>query len=244
MQKLIHNVYKQIILNLVMDDNPKHIAIILDGNRRWAKEKGIMPWEGHKAGFDRLKDLFKWIKELDIKELSLYCFSIQNFDRDPNEIDFLMNIFEKAAKDIVKDKDVHKDKVKVRFIGRLNMLPEKVQKAAKKAMESTKDYDNYFINFCVAYGGREEIIDGINKAIKNGVKKVDEKDFAKYLYIQSDPDIVIRTSGEKRLSNFLTWHTTYSEWFFLDKYWPDFSKNDLIKIIDGFKKTRQRRFGK
>jgi len=229
---------------LPMEENPKHIAFILDGNRRWAKEKGLMPWEGHKAGFDKLKDLSRWAKELDVKEISLYCFSIQNFDRDKKEIDFLMGIFEKAAKDIIKDKDIHKDRVKVRFIGRLDMLPENVQKAANDVMESTKDYNDYIVNFCVAYGGREEIIDGINKAIRSGAKKVDEKTFGRYLYNESCPDIVIRTSGEKRLSNFLTWQTTYSEWFFIDKYWPDFSKEDLIKIISEFNEKRKRRFGK
>ena len=227
-----------------MVEEPKHIAIILDGNRRWARAQGKMPWDGHKAGFDKLKDLFKWTKELNIKELSLYCFSTQNFDRDPKEVSFLMDIFERAAKDVLKDKDIHNDKVKVRFIGRLSMLPEKVQKAAKEAMESTKDYDNYIVNFCVAYGGREEIIDGVNKVLKEGIDKVDEETFKKYLYINSDPDIVIRTSGEHRLSNFLTWHTTYSEWFFLEKPWPAFEKEDLINCIEEFKEKRNRRFGK
>lgn len=227
-----------------MNDTPQHIGIILDGNRRWAKSKGMMPWDGHKAGFDKLKNLFKWSKELGIKELSLYCFSIQNFDRDPKEIDFLMNIFERAAKDILKDKDVHEKKVGVRFIGRLGMLPERVQKAVKEAMEATKDYNSYIINFCVSYGGREEIIDGINKAIKDGTRSVDENTFSKYLYIQSDPDLIIRTSGEYRLSNFLTWHSTYSELFFIEKHWPDFEKEDLVRIIDEFKEKRARRFGK
>lgn len=223
---------------------PKHIGIILDGNRRWARAHGKMPWEGHKAGFDKLKDMLKWAKELNIRELSLYCFSIQNFERDPKEVSFLMNIFEKAAKDIVKDKEVHNDKVKVRFVGRLGMLPEKVQKAAVEAMEATKNYDNYVVNFCVAYGGREEIVDGINEAIQEGCKKVDEATFSKYLYMQSDPDLIIRTSGEKRLSNFLLWHSNYSELFFLEKHWPDFEKQDLINVINEFKVQRERRFGK
>jgi tritrans,polycis-undecaprenyl-diphosphate synthase [geranylgeranyl-diphosphate specific] len=227
-----------------MNEGPKHIGIILDGNRRWAKSKGMMPWDGHKAGFDKLKEVFRWAQELGIKELSLYCFSTQNFDRDPKEVSFLMDIFEKAAKDIAKDKDIHKNKVKIRFIGRLEMLPKNVQKAAKEAMEETKDYNNYIVNFCVAYGGREEIVDGINKALKEGIKNVDEKTFSKYLYIQSDPDIIIRTSGEKRLSNFLMWHSAYTELFFLDKHWPDFSKEDLANVVNEFKEKRSRRFGK
>jgi tritrans,polycis-undecaprenyl-diphosphate synthase [geranylgeranyl-diphosphate specific] len=230
------------------DNNPKHIALILDGNRRWAKDKGRMPWDGHKAGFDKLKELFRWARELNVKELSMYCFSVKNFNRDPKEVKFLMDIFEKAAKNIVKDKEVHDNKVKVRFIGRLDMLPEKVQKAVQEAMESTKDYDNYIVNFCVAYGGREEIVDATNKVIqdvKDGkIDKVDDETIKNYMYINSDPDIVIRTSGEYRLSDFMTWHSVYSEWFFLDKHWPDFSKEDLVKCIKEFKEKRSRRFGK
>lgn len=227
-----------------MDEKPLHVGIILDGNRRWAKNKGLMPWDGHKAGFDKLKELFEAAKEAEIKELSLYCFSTQNFSRDKKEVDFLMTIFVKAANDLLKDKKVHEDKVKIRFIGRLHMLPEKVQKAAKEVMEATKDYDNYIANFCVAYGGREEIVDAVNKVLKAGVDKVDEKTFEDYLYIQSSPDLIIRTSGEQRLSNFLTWHSAYSEFFFLEKHWPDFSKEDLLKIVKEFKEKRQRRYGK
>ena len=145
-----------------MPEKPKHIGIILDGNRRWAKNNGKMPWDGHKAGFGKVKDLLKWQRELGIKELSLYCFSIQNFDREKKEIDFLMSIFEKAAKDALNDEEVHENKVKIRFIGRLYMLPEKVQEAAKKVMEATKDYNNYRGNFSMNEGGRKEIVDSNN----------------------------------------------------------------------------------
>ncbi len=224
-------------------EGPKHIGIILDGNRRWAKAHGLKPWDGHEAGFKKLKELFTWAKEFDIKELSLYCFSVQNFDRDPKEVEFLMNIFVRAAKDALKNEDVHKNKIKIRFIGRLEMLPMKVQEAAKEVMEATKDYDDYIVNFCVAYGGREEIVDGINKLLKEGVKSVDEKSFGKYLYFDSDPEIIIRTSGEHRLSNFLTWHSVYSEFFFIEKHWPEFDKEDLAKIIEEFNEKRERRFG-
>ena len=229
------------------DNYPKHIGIILDGNRRWAKQKGLKPWDGHEEGFKKLKELFKLAKEFDIKEMSLYCFSMQNFNRDPKEVEFLMKIFERAAKETLKNEDVHKNKVKIRFIGRLNKLTENVQKAAAEVMEATKDYDNHIVNFCMAYGGREEIIDGVNKVIndvKEGkISEVDEDSFSKYLYIQSDPDLIIRTSGEKRTSNFLLWHSNYSEWFFIDKHWPDFSKEDLQKVIDDFVEKRNRRFG-
>jgi len=226
---------------------PKHIGFILDGNRRWAKSRGLKPWEGHNKGFDKLKEVLAFLPEFNLKEISLYCFSIQNFNRSKIEVDFLMDIFVKAAKQILDDEDVHKNKIKIRFVGRLEMLPEKVQKAIAEVMDATKDYDQYIVNFCVAYGGQEEIVDGVNKLIddvKSGkVDKVDEESFAKYLYIQTEPDLIIRTSGEQRLSNFLTWHSVYSEFFFLEKHWPDFSKEDLKKIIDEFTGKRERRFG-
>ena len=232
------------------DNYPKHIGIILDGNRRWARQQGKMPWDGHKVGFDKLKSLLRWAKKLDIKELSLYCFSTQNFKRDKLEVAFLMKIFAQAAKDVLKDKFIHDNKVRVRFIGRQHLLPEKVQAAAKKAMEATKNYNNLVVNLCVAYGGREEIVDGARQAARDvqegkiSPEEIDEESFRKYLYLQKDPDLIIRTSGEHRLSNFLTWHSTYSEWFFLEKHWPAFEKQDLVNIIKEFQEKRKRRFGK
>ncbi len=227
---------------------PRHVGIILDGNRRWAKKRLLKPWAGHDAGFDKLKKLFKWSKELGIKELSLYCFSMKNFQRDSREVDFLMKIFVRAANDVLTDKEVHEDKVRVRFIGRLHLFPEHVQEAFQKAMDATKDYKNFAVNLCVAYGGREEIIDGVNKAIadaKEGkIDSIDEKGFSKYLYIDNDPDLIIRTSGEFRTSDFLTWHASYSEWFFINTCWPDFEKEDLANIVQEFREKRQRRFGK
>lgn len=227
---------------------PRHIGIILDGNRRWAKKRLLKPWDGHDAGFDKLKKLFQWAKELGIRELSLYCFSMKNFQRDKKEVDFLMKIFIRAANDVLTDKDVHEDKVKVRFVGRLHLLPGNVQEAFRKAMEATKDYSNYLVNLCVAYGGKEEILDGVNRAIADAKEgkadSVDEEGFSKYLYIQSSPDLIIRTSGEQRTSDFLTWHAGYSEWFFLDKHWPDFEKEDLANAVKEFREKRHRRFGK
>jgi len=229
------------------DSYPKHIGIILDGNRRWARQRGLKPWEGHDRGFEKLKEVVRFLPEFNIKEMSLYCFSMQNFSRSKMEVGFLMDIFVKAAKQVLEDEDVHKNRMKIRFIGRLGLLPEKVQKAIAEVVEATKDYDRHILNFCVAYGGQEEIIDGVNRAIADAkagkIDKVDEKGFAKYLYIDSPPDIIIRTSGEQRLSNFLMWHSAYSELFFIQKHWPDFSKEDLKKIIDEFVEKRNRRFG-
>jgi len=232
-----------------MDKRPKHVGIILDGNRRFAKRLMKAPWEGHEIGFNKLKQLFQWCKELDIKELTLYCFSIQNFNRPKKEFDYLMDIFERAGNEAVNNEDVHKNKIRVKAIGRIYLFPEKVQKALEKVEEATKDYSDYKINLALAYGGREEIIDAIKKigrGIEDGkinVKDLDEKSFSKFLYMASEPDLVIRTGGDHRTSNFLAWQSTYSEWIFLEKTWPEFEKEDFIKCINDYSK-RERRFGK
>jgi len=228
---------------------PKHIGIILDGNRRFARRLMMEPWKGHELGFEKLKQLYKWCKELGIKELTLYCFSMQNFNRPKREFDFLMDIFVKAGNDAVTNEDIHKNKVKINVIGRPHLFPEKVQEAMKKAVEATKDYNDFIVNLAIAYGGREEIVDGIKKLatdLKEGkinVEDIDEKRFSEYLYLNSDPDLIIRTGGAHRTSNFLVWQSIYSEWIFPEKFWPEFEKEDLIKCIDAYM-GRERRFGK
>jgi len=227
------------------ENYPKHIGIILDGNRRWAKENNLPPWEGHRAGFKKIKDLQKWMIDLDIKELTLYCFSTQNFDRDPKEVFFLMKIFEQAFRDAIKDKDVIKHQIKINHIGRLFMLPKSLQNLIKKAVDVTKGHNNYKVNFAIAYGGQEEIVDAVKKLdlAKIDISKLTPEIFRKYLYLNSYPEIIIRTSGEQRTSNFLIWQQAYSEWFFPKVYWPGFTKNDLKVIIEEYL-NRNRRFGK
>ena len=228
---------------------PKHVGIILDGNRRFAKRLMLEPHRGHELGFEKLKELFKWCAELEIKELTLYCFSMQNFNRPKKEFDFLMGIFEKALKEAMVNEDIHRDKIKVRIIGRWHLLPEKLQPLIKELMEKTKDYDKYTLNIALAYGGREEIIDAVKKVgrlIENGKitdREISEELISKNLYLESSPDFIIRTGGERRTSNFLAWQSVYSEWIFLEKKWPEFEKEDLIKCIEDFEK-RERRFGK
>lgn len=232
-----------------MNKDPKHIGIILDGNRRFAKRLMLEPWKGHELGFEKLKKLFKWCKELNIKELTLYCFSMQNFNRPKKEFDYLMDIFEKAFNEILTNEDILKYKIKINVIGRYYLLPEKVQIAIKKAVDATKNYNDYKINIALAYGGREEIIDAMKKIaekVKNKdlkINEINEKTFAENLYLDKEPDLIIRTGGEKRTSNFLPWQSIYSEWFFLEKIWPEFEKQDLINIIEEYK-NRERRFGK
>ena len=232
-----------------MGKNPEHIGIILDGNRRFAKRLMLEPWKGHELGFEKLKKLFKWCKELNIKKTTLYCFSMQNFNRPKKEFDYLMNLFEKGFNEVSTNEDVHKYKIKINVIGRHYLFPEKVQKAIKKAVDATKNYNNYKVNIALAYGGREEIVDAVKKVaekVKNKeleIKDINEETFSENLYLNTEPDLIIRTGGDRRTSNFLPWQSIYSEWFFLDKTWPEFEKEDLIKAIEEYK-NRERRFGK
>ena len=224
-------------------NNPKHIALVLDGNRRYAKKYGIPKFRGHEKGFNKIKDLLKWCTELGIKEATLYCFSTENFERDKKEIDYLFGLFRKKIGDFKKDRTIHKNKVKISFIGRLSMFPKDMQKSMNEVMESTKDYKNYKLNLALAYGSRNEIVDAFKKIMSKGIKEIDENVIKENLYLPDDVDILIRPGGEKRLSNFLLWQNSYAELFFIDKLWPEFTKLDLMKIIREYKK-RERRFGR
>ena len=222
---------------------PKHIAIILDGNRRYSKKVGIPTFKGHEKGYNKIKDVLKWCVELGIKEVTLYCLSTENFNRSKDEVDYLFNLFRSRIADFKKDKAIHDNKVKISFVGRLSMFPEDMQKSMKEVMETTKDYDKYKLNLALAYGSRSEIADAFKKIIKKGIKDIDESTIQENLYLPDDVDIMIRPGGEKRLSNFLLWQNSYAEIFFIDKLWPEFTKKDLLKIIEEFKQ-RERRFGK
>ena len=224
--------------------SPKKIAIILDGNRRYAKKLGLHPLKGHEFGLKKLEDLFVWCIELGIKELTLYCFSTENFKRAKKEISHLFDLFWKEFKKVQEDNTIYKDKIRVNVIGRLYMLPKKMRKAMKDAVKKTEKNKKLAVNFALAYGGRQEIVDAFKKIIESGIspRQINERLITKNLYLQSEPDMVIRPGGETRASNFLTWQTIYSEFVFMDKLWPEFTKEDLIKCIYKFNK-RERRFG-
>ena len=222
---------------------PKHIAIILDGNRRYARKLGMQPWKGHEFGLRKLEELFKWCIEFGIKELTLYTFSTENFRRAKNEINYLFGLFWKEFSKMKENKGIFKYKIKVNVIGRMHMFPKKMQKAMKDAMQKTKNNKELIVNFALAYGGRQEIVDAVNRVLKSKkITKIDENSITQNLYLKNEPDIVIRPGGEIRTSNFLTWQSVYSEWFFIDKLWPEFTKNDLKKVIEEFNQ-RERRFG-
>lgn len=225
-----------------------HIAIILDGNRRYARKIGLRPWKGHELGLRKLEELFEWCMELGIKELTLYCFSTENFKRAKHEVNFLFDLFWKEFSRINEGKGVFKDKVKVNVIGRIGMFSKKMRSAMLDSMKKTKNNSKLAVNFALAYGGRQEITDALKKIglniKKNKIKsnQINEDLISKNLYLKSEPDLVIRPGGEVRTSNFLTWQSVYSEWIFINKLWPEFTKKDLIKCIENFNK-RERRFG-
>jgi tritrans,polycis-undecaprenyl-diphosphate synthase [geranylgeranyl-diphosphate specific] len=247
---------KWLFLQVKNGIKPEHIAIILDGNRRWANDRENNPWLtdkwGHKQGADIVELLLDWCQMLNVKFVTLYTFSTENFSRNPEEITKIMQIAEERFNKLLTDERVHRNKVRVKVIGRVNMLPDSLQKSIADVEKATETYDCFFWNFAFAYGGRAEIVDAaktIAKKVKNGelnVEDVTETTFEKYLYTshmpKQDPDMIIRTSGEERLSGFLLWQAAYSELLFLDVYWPDFRLIDLLRAIRVFQ-HRKRRFG-
>lgn len=218
-----------------------HVALIIDGNRRYAKKNSWKPWKGHESGAENVSKLFEWCPELGINELTLYVLSVENLKRDKQELEELFKIAEKWFIQLKQDSRVKKEQFRIRFIGKLDLLPENLQKVAKELEEATKSHKNYTVNFCFAYSGRLELLEAIKK-LKNP-KNVTEEDMRQALWLSSEPDLIIRTGGQLRTSNFLPWQSIYSEWFFLDKLWPEFTKQDLEECISEFHK-RQRNFGK
>jgi tritrans,polycis-undecaprenyl-diphosphate synthase [geranylgeranyl-diphosphate specific] len=231
---------------------PEHIAIILDGNRRWASQKVLDPWLGHEKGAEKIEELLDWCLRLDVKSVTLYTFSTENFRRTSAEIGEIMRIAEEWFRKILIDKRIHGDRIRVKVLGRVALLPEELRQLIDEVEKATENYDRHFLNFAFAYGGRAEIVDAARKIaeeVNSGKLKpdaVNEKTFEQYLYTshmpQQDPDMIIRTSGEERLSGFLIWQSAYSELFFLDVYWPDFRLIDLLRAVRTFQR-RKRRFG-
>ena len=223
---------------------PTHVGIILDGNGRWATSRNLPRSAGHKAGYENLRKLIKYIFNKGIKVLSIYAFSTENFARDKEEVDYLMNIFVKAFS-LEKNK-LMKNNIKVVFSGRDNPLPKNVIETRNKLEELTKNNTGGLLNICLNYGGRSEIIDACKKIIKDNIdiESIDEELFSKYLYKDLPPiDFMIRTSGELRLSNFMLWQNSYAEFYFPKTYFPDFNEEEFDNALLEYT-TRDRRFGK
>jgi len=225
---------------------PKHIAFIIDGNGRWAKKRGLARSLGHKAGLENLKKNIQLVQDLGIKNLSLYCFSKENWNRPIEEVNYLMQLFNQVL-DEVKAEYVQEDKnVRVLISGDMEdeKLSPEIRTKAKEIMELTKNKTGFILNACINYGGRQEILKAINEIVESGERNIDVASFEKHLYTADmlPLDFVIRTSGECRTSNFMPWQTTYSEWYFPKVYWPAFTRKHLIKALKIYT-TRNRRFG-
>ncbi len=230
-----------------------HLGIIMDGNRRFARKLMMQPWKGHEWGEERVEQLLGWCTDLGIKALTLYTLSLENIAGRPKiELDYIYQLMERVALDVINNKNhvVHAKRAKVNVIGRKEALPAKLRKLLARVEAITKDYDGFEANFAIAYSSRVEIIDAVKriaKQVKEGkidIPQINEATIKENLYKPDirDPDLIIRTGGEKRLSNFLLFQSAYSELCFIDKPWPEFSKDDLIEAINDFR-MRQRRFG-
>lgn len=229
-------------------DIPTHIAIIPDGNRRFAVKKGISRQEGYAIGIRKIGDVLKWCKANDVRMLTMWGFSTDNFKRDPDEIKGLFELFKENLKKGIDEANkgaVEKDEVRVRFFGRIHLLPREIQEMIRMAEKATSKGSAYQLNLLLSYGGREELVDAVNSIIASGKKKVDEEAISGHLYTKGlpDPDLVIRTSGEQRLSGLMPWQCCYSEFYFSKKLWPDFSRSDFNAALKEFAR-RRRRYGK
>ena len=231
---------------------PEHLGIILDGNRRWAIARSGIVYEGHRYGARTSERFLEWCLDLDIKTITLYVFSMENFNRPRQEVETILDIIEEEARRLLKDQRLHQNQVRVKALGRLDLLPNRLQEALQEIEHATESYDKHYLNIALAYGGRTEIIDAARKIaseVQTGSarpEEIDEQFFMKYLYTahlpNPYPDLIIRTSGEERLSGFLLWQSAYSEFCFLDVYWPEFRRIDLLRAVRTYQK-RQRRFG-
>lgn len=233
------------IKDIVKTTNLKHIAIIMDGNRRWAKLHHLPTMMGHKKGVDALKKTTRACDDLGIKYLTLYAFSTENWNRKKEEVDFLMNLLATTLKNELKE--LNENNVKMNFIGDLEGLNKNLQEILAQSKETTKNNTGVVLTVAINYGARDEIEHAIKNIVKDKVKveDINQELISKYLYTSNlpDPDLLIRTSGEKRISNYLLWQIAYSEIFVTDIFWPEFDKNALILAIEEFNK-RQRRWGK
>ena len=235
----------------VMSDKlPEHISIIMDGNRRFAWSKALQTDLGHKMGKMKLEQVLDWVLELEIHYFTVYALSTENLNRPQNELEGLFNLYVEGLRDIADDERIHENGVKVQIIGKRELLPKSVNEAITYAEEKTAGYENFTFTVCLAYGSREEMLAAIKSIAEDHcsgdlpLDSIDEEEVSRRLYTAEmpDPDLVIRTSGEERISNFLLWQMAYSELYFTDVYWPSFSKKELLKAIQTYQ-ARKRRFG-
>ncbi|MEM3064616.1 MAG: polyprenyl diphosphate synthase [Candidatus Nitrosotenuis sp.] len=232
---------------------PNHLAVILDGNRRWAKKALESSREGHFRGADAVENLLDWCEELDIKIITLYVLSTENLERPDSELQYLFELIRQRLEKLYNDPRIHRNKMRVKALGRLELLPDSINDVLKRLDEATVGYDRHYLNIAIAYGGQNELVDAVKKIaarIKDGsidVNDINKDVIEANLYTahlpQSSPDLILRTSGEQRMSGFLLWQGAYSELVFMDILWPEFRKIDLLRAIRTYQK-RNRRIGK
>ena len=231
---------------------PRHVGIILDGNRRYARKHGLeVPWFGHHKGAAKVMEVLRILWEANVKVCTLYAFSIENFERNKDEVEEIMTLAEEKFAEVVDNPDVHRHRVRIRAIGRVDLLPESVQFAIRAAEEETREYSDHILNVAIGYSGRAELVDAV-KAIGEKIEsgettsdQIDENMIEGHLYTNGvpDPDLIIRTSGEERLSGFLLWQSAYSELYFAQIYWPAVRRIDIWRALRSYG-IRSRRFGK
>jgi tritrans,polycis-undecaprenyl-diphosphate synthase [geranylgeranyl-diphosphate specific] len=250
--KPAYKIYEWYISRSLKSENmPKHVAIIMDGNRRFSKIQGnINIIEGHEKGINTLERVLDWCIDLGIEIITVYAFSIENFKRPQNEVGGLMNLFKENFERIAKDEKIHKNEVRIKAVGKLELLPSDVRTAIKIAEDSTSKYNKRLVNIAIGYDGRVEILDALKKILKDvktgklNPDKIDENIVNENLYTAGldDPNLIIRTSGEERLSGFLLWQSSYSELYFCDSLWPELRKVDFLRALRSYQQ-RERRFG-
>lgn len=224
---------------------PAHIAIIMDGNGRWAKERNLPRYFGHRAGVESVREVVRSCAKLGVKYLTLFVFSTENWERPKREVNALMNLLKKLLKS--EAKELNENNVRVKAIGQIERLPSEVRKNLEELLSLTKDNTGLTLVLSLSYGGRQEILDAVRKILENRIRpeNLDEKEFRRFLYDPEipDPDLLIRTGGEYRISNFLLFQSAYTEFYFTPTLWPDFREKDLLLAIEDYKK-RKRRFGR
>lgn len=234
---------------------PAHIGLILDGNRRYARGIGIAARLGHEYGAEKLRRVLEWCLELGVRHVTLYVFSTENFRRPSEEVDYLLDLFVRESAELLEEPRIKSEKVRVRVIGRRQRLPRRVKDAIEALEVSTRDHDGMILTIALAYGGREEIADAVKdllreartegKSLERVIGEVDATALARHLYTSGvpDPDFIIRTSGEQRLSGFLLWQSAYSEFHFVEALWPAFRRIDFLRAVRNYQR-RERRYGR
>jgi tritrans,polycis-undecaprenyl-diphosphate synthase [geranylgeranyl-diphosphate specific] len=249
---LLYRAYEPLLWAQIRNGpKPHHIGLIVDGNRRFARGKGMAQNDGHNAGSEKLEDFLRWCWRLEIKIITLYGFSTENYKRSEDEVDYLMDLILQKLREFQVDPVIKTEGVKIKVIGRKEDLSDEMNEEIEKVEEMTRDHDRFQLNIAINYGGRAEIVDAVKKIageVKEGelgIDAIDENLFGDYLYTAGirDPDLIIRTSGEERLSGFLLWQSAYSELYFTEVYWPAFRMIDFWRAIRVFQQ-RERRYGR